>query len=476
MPMFLGSIAQGVQQGIESVEQQQARKFAREKQAYDFEQQRMANARALQAEQSGGAILGQMFAPPPVADRGPMPPAPGQPSVPAQQQMGPQPQIPNTTPGQPAAPAIPPYQTVQSAGQRAAQMPPAGAQPQGAGMVAPPSVAPQQAPQQQPQFTLQGAIQAMQAQGVPQDQWMGQLERLKPYLDMQQRQELAILQEKHRAAAEARQEKTAQSMIDWRQSRMGGGGAGGAGTGAGDYDKMSPGRQQTIDFYAERTLAGDNSWRTGLSRSKQGAALILQVEERVPQLAKEQGIGSGDVIASAAQLAADQKALKGLVDYGAKAGQFSRVLENQIGVVEQYMPKGVAGDTPIINKGINKLRDKIVGDPDLTAFENSIVGLAREHARFVTGLTSNAQLTASATKTADGLLNNAMNSKQIRAAMEEIRKEKDAAIKANKEETAALKGRISKGYKQEPAAAGGGSGWTDADEARLKELEAKVKK
>lgn len=472
MPIYLGSILQGAAQGQEAAQLAESRKLQQQKFAYDLEQTRQAKARELQAEQAGGAILGQMFAPPPVTDRGPMPPAPGQPSVPLQ--AGPdQSQAEANRLMASAPPAIPPYQTVQGAGQRAAQTP---AQPQGAGMMAPPAVAPQQpAPQQQqPQFTLQGAIQAMQAQGVPQDQWMGQLERLKPYLDMQQRQELAVLQEKHRAAAEARQEKTAQSMIDWRQSRMGGGGAGGAGAGGG-YDAQSPGRQQTIDFYAERTLAGDNSWRTGLSRSKQGAALILQVEERVPQLAKEQGMGSGDVIASAAQLAADQKALKGLADYGAKAGQFSRVLENQIGVVEKYLPMGVAGNTPVINKGINKLRDAVIGDPNLTAFENAIVGLAREHARFVTGLTSNAQLTASATKTADKLLNNAMTAPQIKAAIKEIQDEKEAAIKANKEERDALTKRISKGYKQEPAAggAGTGGGWTAADEARLKELEAK---
>lgn len=120
-----------------------------------------------------GAPGPAMGAPPPpqggMAPRPPMPqqtPAPGQASVP----MAP--------PGTAPKPPIPPYQTVAGAAPQQ-QM-----SPQGIG--APPPITPPAKNDggYQP-ITVQGFLSTLKAQGVPADQWMGQLELAKPLFDMQ---------------------------------------------------------------------------------------------------------------------------------------------------------------------------------------------------------------------------------------------------------------------------------------------------
>ena len=43
--------------------------------------------------------------------------------------------------------------------------------------------------------------------------------------------------------------------------------------------------EETIDYYARQSLAGDNSWQVGLARGKVGQNLIQKVKDRIPQLA-----------------------------------------------------------------------------------------------------------------------------------------------------------------------------------------------
>jgi hypothetical protein len=67
---------------------------------------------------------------------------------------------------------------------------------------------------------------------------------------------------------------------------------------------------QTVDYYATQSLAGDNSWQVGLARGKVGQQLIAAVKDRIPQMAKEQGITPVQAIADKQTLAAKGAAIK----------------------------------------------------------------------------------------------------------------------------------------------------------------------
>ena len=106
------------------------------------------------------------------------------------------------------------------------------------------------------------------------------------------------------------------------------------------------------------------------------------------------------------------------------------------------MEKGAAGSTPVFNKWIQSGRKSIEGDPDVTAFDTAIRGLAREHQRIVTGVTSNAQLHASAQDTADDLLNKSMTKEQIKSNLKEMQEEAHNALDSGKDEVGLLETQI----------------------------------
>lgn len=202
--------------------------------------------------------------------------------------------------------------------------------------------------------------------------------------------------------------------------------------------------QKTIDYYAERALAGDNAWRTGLSRTAQGAANISAVDDRVAEMSSERGSTPGTDVANRALRASTEKALTERTKFVAAGQQFVRNFQKQADLVEKYLKAGTAGSVPIINKWIQKGRKAIEGDPDVTAFDTAIRGLAREHQRIVTGVTSNSQLHVSAQETADELLNKDMTADQVRATLKVMREEATNAVDSGQEEVSALKSELAR--------------------------------
>jgi hypothetical protein len=201
--------------------------------------------------------------------------------------------------------------------------------------------------------------------------------------------------------------------------------------------------QDTVDYYATQSLNGDNSWQVGLARGKAGQQLIQAVKDRIPQMAKELGMRPTDAIANKAELGGLTSALRDREKYVAAGNQFISNFNSQADLVEKYLAPGAAGGTPIINKWIQAGRQQIAGDPDVTALDTAIRGLAREHQRIVTGVTSNAQLHVSAQETADQLLNKDMTPEQVRSTLKVMREEATNALAAGKGEVDALKGQIS---------------------------------
>ena len=191
-------------------------------------------------------------------------------------------------------------------------------------------------------------------------------------------------------------------------------------------DKAAPGKPNdpvVIDYYATQSLAGDNSWQVGLARGKVGQQLIADVKDRIPKMAEEYGITSQEAIANKGELVGQMKAIAQRQVFVSAASQFMRNLNSQIDLVDKYMEPGANNAPSVFNRWIQAGRKQVLGDPDVAKLDLLIRGLGREHQRIVTGVTSNAQLLASANTTADELVNISQTPEQIRAAMGAMREE-----------------------------------------------------
>ncbi len=192
--MYWGSIGQGFFNGLDQAQQQQQRD-----QQMQYQRMLMAQAAQNQAAQQrqiqARTALGGMMLPPPPGAGGQMPQPtvmPGQSSQqlqpPPQQNPG-QPGVQQGAPGSPSGPGVlPPYRDPM-------QQPPAGAAAQGGGaqpMQLPPPPA-KQDPVQAVMPSVPEMVKRMQAQGIPQDQWVDVLDAYKPFYDDQNKQQLAEL-------------------------------------------------------------------------------------------------------------------------------------------------------------------------------------------------------------------------------------------------------------------------------------------
>jgi len=208
-------------------------------------------------------------------------------------------------------------------------------------------------------------------------------------------------------------------------------------------DVSKPLDPSTVDYYATQSLNGDNSWQVGLARGKVGQRLIAAVKDRIPQLAKEQGITPQDASANKALRESLSKALNDRQKYVATGTQFVTNFNKQSDLVDKYLKPGVGGQSPVINRWLQAGRKSVMGDSDVTNLDTAIRGLAREHQRIVTGLTSNAQLLASAQQTADELLNRDMSEEQIKGTLNVMREEAKNALDSGNQEVDLLKTQIS---------------------------------
>ena len=208
--------------------------------------------------------------------------------------------------------------------------------------------------------------------------------------------------------------------------------------------QLPPGfTQDDIDYYARQQLAGDTTWRTGLGRTKGGTAIIAAVDRRVPTIAKEAGISPEAASTTKEERKSLATALNDRQKYVAAGTQFIANFNQQSQLVDKYLEAGAAGATPILNRWIQAGRKQVAGDPEVTALDTAIRGLAREHQRIVTGVTSNGQLHVAAQQTADELANIDQTREQIRATMKVMREEAQNALNAGNEEVATLRKKLS---------------------------------
>jgi len=151
---------------------------------------------------------------------------------------------------------------------------------------------------------------------------------------------------------------------------------------------------------------------------------------------------TGDLPTERASFKADVSSLNQRQKFVDAGNQFIKNMTKQADLVEKYMKAGTAGQSPALNRWVQGGRKAIEGDADVTALDTAIRGLAREHQRIVTGVTSNAQLHQAAQETADQLLNINQNEGQMRASMQVMREEAKNAVDSGKEEVSDIKARM----------------------------------
>lgn len=384
----------------------------------------------------------------------PMPPGPPQGAAPAPPGMAMPP--PGGAPaGGPPAQSMPPPQGWQAMPR---PMPAAGGAPPGAGGLPPPPSQDEHAYTGGKGFlppamaSPEKFIETMKKANIPPEQRYQALKMVMPLIDKQNKQLLdeaklelniaqAMVRAQHQELAKWKAEKASeqkdralgqvdkkieqqQPVLDARVKKLTGAGAGAGGPAA------SAVKPETIDYYARQSLAGDNSWQVGLARGKVGQQLIAAVKDRIPELAKEGGVSPEEASAAKGTRDSLNSALRDRQKFVSASNQFVTNFEKQADIVDKYLKPGAAGATPIINKWIQAGRKQIAGDPDVTALDIAVRGLAREHQRIVTGVTSNAQLHVSAQETADQLLNIAQTPEQVKAALKVMREEAKNAREA----------------------------------------------
>lgn len=468
-----------MRQQAEQAQLMAKRKQDMQYQAWQEEQGRAQAAQQLrqyQVEQGGNrGAAGYLSAPPPVMSQpnGPAPaPAPGFNSAqqaPTASPGGPPPQP--SAGSQPQGNPVPAYRTVANTNAPTGQ--PQG---QGAGPMTVPPVQPQQPTARQ--YTIDEAMQSFRKQGLNEDEQMMALKQVMPVLQEQDKQKAAAmvaaresardaaygrrtdLMEKNYASEDERRKAItakggAELAIKERKAGMGGAGGGGSGgMGGPTGEGKSDADKKLMEFYALSQLSGDSSWKTGMSRGKEGARIIAMVERYVPQLAEKLGVSPTDVIANKGGIQANVKALMDATKREAGIELGMNALDGHIKNLDKLLDKTSAkGGAIIINKPINAIR-RASSDPDIAQLDLAAQQVATEYERVLQGGSlSIAQLHQGAAEDAKKLLNGDMTPEQIRAIIPVMRQEMEMSKAGAKKTTKDLQDRI-----RQPLAGQGASG------------------
>lgn len=480
--IFAPGVAQGVVQSMDAAREDEVRRqnLAVQKQAMDFqkfqmEQARQAEARRLAGVQGAGWAL---EAPPPVGQT----PSPGQPSVPMTPpgggmqgggmtpppQMSQVPQAPGMlTPPQmsptPQPQAIPPYQTarppMQPTGQfqgdpqaimqeiarikspqdRQAAMAQFGQQ---TPSMRPPPVAPKPEATQSTELTLPVVLQRLQAHNASPDQIMATLEQLTPVFNMQgaeTKQQLALVKEQLSAerAATAAQQGWArigqgQARVEQGQERI-------------EQSKLRDNvaaqgiNPSVVDYYAERAINGDYSWRVGLSRSKGGSAIIAAVENAVPAMAKAKDVSPMETVGRAADIKANTTAYTNVTKDLAAIRPYKVMLDTNIGIAKKLAGNVLQSDSKLANKTLNWIKTNMGDNPDTAEFLAQIHFVETEAARVLANPRLVGQLTDSARADMEAVINGNMPLNSLNRVLDRIKADGLNRVKAMEAESANLR-------------------------------------
>ncbi len=491
--MQIGGIGQGMVEGLAANRQaaDQAQIMRMRQMAMDQEKQNLANQEAVDkaayAALSGGMQPQRQSAPmfPPPQNMPPpqqaQPIAPPQVNLPPQPAMMPQsmpqqapqagmmppqgmqmrPPMPQQTPmpGQPSQPmiqpkpTIPPYNTVQGMQQRAQQqVPMSQAAPMG-----PPPVGQQQAQGQDQPFSLQSVIANINRQypNMPDNLKLQALSKVEPYLNSQDKAQLAALKMQLDLQQKGLQADNIKSMIDKRnfdmKNKVGVPGNEIAPKTTEDFYKiagkfgMTPsGFEKAVDSYNKSGMLPPNV------RSLKSLPLTTAIMNRAAEKYPESDVASNKV-----EYQGDTLAYKQTVSREAAVNRtIGAVKENQPRIEALVNKLNTSLGGQFKNKTMNELIAKFGDNADLQELRNLIYAASREYVIATTMPGSNAQMHTTHAEDADKMLNMNMPPAQFAGAFKGINEDMTASQKALDNEQKRLMGKIKGIGKSETPASG----------------------
>jgi hypothetical protein len=230
--------------------------------------------------------------------------------------------------------------------------------------------------------------------------------------------------------------------------------------GLGYAPDLSP---EDADFMARMALVRGEPLRMG--GGMKGAMMFRDQVRAMAKIAGGAGMSPEEVATNGAAYAALKTTLAKLQTQATGTANNMKTTKDNLGAM--LKARAALGSTPVpaVNRFVNWFRQELTGDPTLSAFETYIYTAAREYAKATGGgALSNQQLTDSATKEADKLLNAAKTPGGLEAAanamivdMENVQKEYGATLKETTAAIQALGARGRPGGGGTPAPEQGGT-------------------
>ena len=175
----------------------------------------------------------------------------------------------------------------------------------------------------------------------------------------------------------------------------------------------------TVDFIAQRVAQGDAKAVVGLGRNPAG---IAQIQKRVAEIYKEQGVGheagAQAILANLADQAGRMTAERTQAGIAAKLAVYGRNVDNAIGVASKASEEVNRTNFTPINKALNAYREN-TGDPKVVALGQALNTLTNEYARAI----GSGHGTVHDKEQAEHKLNQAQSHEQLLAIMNVMRQE-----------------------------------------------------
>ncbi len=175
----------------------------------------------------------------------------------------------------------------------------------------------------------------------------------------------------------------------------------------------------TVDAIAQRVAQGDTRAVIGLGRNP---AAIIQVQKRVGQIFKEQGLdheqGAKAILGNIADQAGRMTAERTQAGIASKLAVYGRNVDNAIGVAEAASAAANRTEFTPVNKAINAWKTN-TGDPKIVALGQSLNTLTNEYARAI----GSGHGTVHDKEQAETQLNQARSHEQLVAIMKVMRQE-----------------------------------------------------
>lgn len=192
--------------------------------------------------------------------------------------------------------------------------------------------------------------------------------------------------------------------------------------------------QTTLDYWVKRMRAGDPMPALGFGGSNTRKALLRGVAEDAAKTGSTANIDQ----ANSQIRKANETALAQIARTRALIDNYEKTAMKSSYLVEHLAQKGVGPTgTPIFDKWVQAGR-RATGDPDVTAFNNSIETLVNEYAKVMSGGYGAAATAEGAINRAHVLLSESSNMKQLHAAVNVMRTEMEFRSKSLVDEQAEI--------------------------------------